>query len=136
MRPKCKINYTWSIGLPLFIFLEMVNLKLFLKLVRHCPGQKLLSLNFRTFIFLGRYSNCSAEQRRSERTSTAENTHLLLKGKYHCTADQLGFGQRSKSVFLRFGHPDPEGSGPVSRQDCIQMPSYHLKPNSALIQIN
>ena len=34
--------------------------------------------------------------------------------------------------FLRFGHPDPEGSGRVSRQDCIQMPSYHLKPKSAL----
>ena len=31
-----------------------------------------------------------------------ENTHLLCKGKYHCTADllfdQLGFGQTSKSV--------------------------------------
>ena len=37
-----------------------------------------------------------------------------------------------KCVFLRFGHPDPEGSGRVSRQDCIQMPSYHLKPKSAL----
>ena len=35
-------------------------------------------------------------------------------------------------VFLRFGHPDPEGSGRVSQQDCIQMPSYHLKPKSAL----
>ena len=33
----------------------------------------------------------------------AENTHLLCKGKYHCTADllfdQLGFGQTSKSVY-------------------------------------
>ena len=33
----------------------------------------------------------------------AENTHLLHKGKYHCTADllfdQLGFGQSSKSVY-------------------------------------
>ena len=38
----------------------------------------------------------------------------------------------SYRVFLRFGHPDPEGSGRVSRQDCIQMPSYHLKPKSAL----
>ena len=32
-----------------------------------------------------------------------ENTHLLCKGKYHCTADllfdQLGFGQRRKSVY-------------------------------------
>ena len=39
--------------------------------------------------------------RRSERAS--ENTHLLCKGKYHCTADllfdRLGFGQRSKSVY-------------------------------------
>ena len=40
------------------------------------------------------------------------------------------------TCFLRFGHPDPEGSGRVSRQDCIQMPSYHLKPKSALKQIN
>ena len=32
-----------------------------------------------------------------------ENTHLLRKGKYHCTADllfdRLGFGQTSKSVY-------------------------------------
>ena len=32
-----------------------------------------------------------------------ENTHLLCKGKYHCTADlvldRLGFGQTSKSVY-------------------------------------
>ena len=32
----------------------------------------------------------------------AENTHLLCKGMYHCTADllfyRLGFGQTSKSV--------------------------------------
>ena len=35
--------------------------------------------------------------------SSPENTHLLRKGKYHCTADllfdQLGFGQTSKSVY-------------------------------------
>ena len=33
----------------------------------------------------------------------AENTHLIRKGKYHCTADllfdRLGFGQTSKSVY-------------------------------------
>ena len=38
-----------------------------------------------------------------QRNATPENTHLLCKGKYHCTADllfdQLGFLQTSKSVY-------------------------------------
>ena len=42
----------------------------------------------------------------------------------------------NSGYFLHFGHPDPEGSGRVSQQDCLQMPSYHLKPKSALKQIN
>ena len=55
--------------------------------------------------------------------------NILSRGIYERSINLLPF---LFFFFLRFGHPDPEGSGRVSRQDCIQMPSYHLKPKSAL----
>ena len=57
---------------------------------------------------------------------------MLTIGKLQILLISLGVNLNHILFFLRFGHPDPEGSGRVSRQDCIQMPSYHLKPKSAL----
>ena len=58
----------------------------------------------------------------AEPADSAENTHLLRKGKYHCTADllfdQLGFGQTSKSVHS-FNSTKPMNTNQSNRRSVV-----------------